>query len=443
MAGCLMNTVGGRIIPSPGSEFFPIILVAMPHRDAKPVRTILHVDMDAFFASVEQLDNPALRGRPVLVGGAGRRGVVAAASYEARVFGCHSAQPMAVALRCCPGAVVVKPRGGRYREISARVFEILGAFSPLVQPISIDEAFVDVTGSAALFGLGEQIARDIRARIRSETGLTASVGVAPNKFLAKLASDLDKPDGLTVIEPGRVHEVLDPLAVSRLWGVGPAAEKQLHRLGLRTIGDVRRTPAEVLGARFGSFGLQLARLARGEDDRPVCARDGVKSISHEQTFEEDLTDPGEVRRVLLGQCEDVGRRLRGRGLLARTVTIKIRFGEFETITRSGSPGEPFDTTGRLWSAARGLFDGWAGACFRPVRLIGVGVGNLLDPAAGAACGEQMGLFESGRASGRPGIDELTDAITSRHGKGAIRRAGAMPTGRKDRDKPGRAERPGA
>ncbi|HHN77537.1 MAG TPA: DNA polymerase IV, partial [Phycisphaerales bacterium] len=200
----------------------------MSHPDAKPVRTILHADMDAFFASVEQLDNPALRGRPVLVGGTGKRGVVAAASYEARAFGCRSAQPMAVALRHCPLAVVVKPRGGRYREISERVFEILGAYSPLVEPISIDEAFIDVTGSLALFGSGEQIARDIRARIKSDIGLTASVGVAPNKFLAKLASDLDKPDGLTVIEPGRVHEVLDPLPVSRLWGVGPAAEKQLH-----------------------------------------------------------------------------------------------------------------------------------------------------------------------------------------------------------------------
>ncbi len=404
----------------------------MSHRDAKPVRTILHVDMDAFFASVEQRDNPALRGRPVLVGGAGKRGVVAAASYEARAFGCRSAQPMAVALRNCPGAVVIKPRGGRYREISERVFEILGAFSPLVEPISIDEAFIDVTGSLALFGSGEQIARDIRARIKSDIGLTASVGVAPNKFLAKLASDLDKPDGLTVIEPGREREVLDPLPVSRLWGVGPAAEKQLHRLGLRTIGDVARTPPGVLAARFGEHGARLARLSRGEDDRPVRARNGVKSISHEQTFEEDLGDPGEVRRVLLARCEDVGRRLRGRGLLARTVTIKIRFGDFETVTRSVSLDGPTDATEAIWSAARGLFDAWAGGAFRPVRLIGVGVSNLLAPTADAACGAQMGLFEAEQTAGHSAIDALTDAIAARHGKDAVHRAGALSCGKKPR-----------
>lgn len=427
-AGCMVNTVGGGNIPAPRTEFFPIINMPMPHHAEKPFRSILHVDMDAFFASVEQLDNPALRGKPVLVGGAGKRGVVAAASYEARAFGCRSAQPMAVALRNCPGAVVVRPRGGRYREISCLVFEILRGYSPLVQPISVDEAFVDVTGSVALFGPAVEIARSIRARIKSEIGLTASVGVAPNKFLAKLASDFDKPDGLTVIEPGRVHEVLDPLPVSRLWGVGPAAEKKLHRLGLRTIGDIRRAPERTLAARFGEFGEHLARLARGEDDRPVHTDSGVKSISHEQTFEEDIGDAAAVRRVLLGQCEDVGRRLRGRGLRARTVTVKIRFGDFETVTRNESPGEAFDATGRIWDIASGLFDRWAATAFRPVRLIGVGVSHLTD----ASDGGQLGLFEVGEPAGRPEIDAITDAIAARHGKDAIRRAGTMTPDTRDR-----------
>jgi DNA polymerase-4 len=384
-------------------------------------RFILHVDMDAFFASVEQLDDPALRGKPVLVGGRGRRGVVAAASYEARRFGCRSAQPTAVALRLCPHAVVLRPRGARYRELSDRVMSILESTSPLVQPISIDEAFVDVTGSIPLLGPAVGIAKTIRARIREETGLTASVGVAPNKFLAKLASDLNKPDGLTIIEPGRVHDTLDPLPVSKLWGVGPAAEKSLARLGVRTIGDLRAVPEPALAARLGDFGHHLARLARGEDDRPVHADHEAKSISHEQTFAEDLRDPDEVRRVMLAQCEDVARRLRRHHRLARTVTVKIRFGDFETITRAEGLGEPTDLTETIWAAARALFDRWTRESFRPVRLIGVGVSHLTDPASG----RQLGLFEADRDERGSRLDSITDAIIARHGKGAIRRAGAI------------------
>ena len=390
-------------------------------------RTILHVDMDAFFASVAQLDDPSLRGRPVLVGGTGRRGVVAAASYEARAFGCRSAQPTAVARRLCPEAVVVKPKGGRYRELSDRVFEILGRFSPLVQPISVDEAFVDAAGSRALFGDGAAIGAEIRRRVRENTGLTASVGVAPNKFLAKLASDLDKPDGMVVVEPGRVRETLDPLPVSRLWGVGPAAEAKLARLGLRTIGDLRAMDESVLVERFGDHGRHLARLSRGEDDRPVHADHEAKTISHEQTFGVDLGDPEHVRSVLLGQCEDVGRRLRKHGRLAKTATVKIRFGDFETVTRSGTicqpGGEPTDSTDEIWACARGLFDAWAdpgkggGRGFRPVRLIGAGVSQLSEPGAGV----QMGLFDAGERAKRGRLDELTDAIAEKHGKGAIRR----------------------
>lgn len=384
------------------------------------VRTILHVDMDAFFASVEQRDDPDLRGRPVLVGGTGRRGVVAAASYEARAFGCRSAQPTAVALRLCPDAVVVKPSGGRYRAVSRQVFEILGSFSPLVQPISVDEAFVDVTGSSGLFGDGAAIARAIRARILGETRLTASVGVAPNKFLAKLASDLDKPNGLVVIEPGRVHAVLDPLPVGRLWGVGKASEGRLARLGLRTIGDIRRMDEGALVANLGErTGLHLARLARGEDDRPVHSDREAKTISHERTFGEDLTDIGQVRAVLLGQVEDVGRRLRAHGRVAGNVTVKIRYGDFETITRSGTLGTKSDRTDDLWAEALGLFDAWASRSFRPVRLIGMGAGQLNMPG-----GEQMGLFAAEADEKRSRVDEATDAIRAKFGDDAIRRAGA-------------------
>lgn len=387
-------------------------------------RTILHVDMDAFFASVEQLDNPDLRGKPVLVGGAGRRGVVAAASYEAREYGCRSAMPTAVALRLCPHAAVVKPSGGRYREISRRVFGILGSFSPLVQPVSVDEAFVDVSGSSALFGDGVAIARAIRERIRDEERLTASVGVAPNKFLAKLASDLDKPDGLVVIEPGRVHEVLDPLPVGRLWGVGEASGRRLGRLGLRTIGDVRAMDEEALVANLGeTSGRHLARLARGEDDRPVHSDREAKSVSHERTFGEDLTDPAFVRAVLLGQAEDVGRRLRAHGRVAGTVTVKVRYGDFETITRSASVrtsgGSKTDRTDELWAAASGLYDAWAAGSFRPVRLIGLGASGLSEPGGG-----QLGLFAVERDERRDRVDEATDAIRAKFGDDAIRRAGA-------------------
>ncbi|MEL7473433.1 MAG: DNA polymerase IV, partial [Planctomycetota bacterium] len=273
-------------------------------------RTILHVDMDAFFASVAQLDHPDLRGKPVLVGGTGRRGVVAAASYEARVFGCRSAMPSAVARRLCPHAVFVKGDFARYRELSDRVMSILESFTPAVQPISIDEAFLDVTGSERLFGDGETIARSIRARVHSETGLTCSVGVAPNKFLAKLGSDLNKPDGMTLITPQRVHDILDPLPVSKMMGVGPAAERRLERLGVRTIGDLRGVAPEALKATLGSYGPRLHELAHGRDERPVHADREAKTIGHEQTFGQDLTECDDVRAVMLGQCEAVGRRLR-------------------------------------------------------------------------------------------------------------------------------------
>jgi DNA polymerase-4 len=379
-------------------------------------RAILHVDMDAFFASIEQLDRPELRGKPVLVGGEGRRGVVAAASYEARAFGCHSAQPMVVAKRHCPQAIVVPPHGGRYREVSQRVFEILESFTPLVEPLSIDEAFLDVTGSIRLHGTPRRIAEAIKRRIHGELGVTASVGVAPNKFLAKLASDLDKPDGLTVIEPDRVVETLEGLPISRMWGVGPATERKLRDLGVTTFGDLRRYPPEVLESRLGVHARRMAELARGIDHREVVPDHKAKSISQEQTFAFDLQEPGAVRDVLLGQVEEVGRRLRRHGYRAGTVTVKIRYGEFETITRSRSFDEATDSTDRLWRAAEALFDDWA-RTFRPVRLIGFGASHL------TTAGEQLGLFTEPTDRRRRALDRATDSILAKFGKTAIRRGG--------------------
>ena len=333
---------------------------------------ILHVDMDAFFASVEQRDRPELRGRAVLVGGAADgRGVVSAASYEARRFGARSAMPMSTALRLCPRAVVVPVRMARYREVSRQVFAILGEFSPLVEPLSIDEAFLDLSGTERLFGPSEQAARELKARIRRETDLAASVGVAPNKFLAKLASDLEKPDGLVHVQPDRVQSILDPLPVTRLWGVGGAASRQFERLGVRTIADVRRLPVETLTRVFGTAGEQFWRLSRGQDDRPVSPDHTAKSIGHETTFAQDVGDVDHLRGVLLHQVEDVAYRLRKQNLYARTMTVKLRYSDFTTITRAASLQTASQLTMELWEAVQALFERWQEERSGPLRLIGV------------------------------------------------------------------------
>jgi DNA polymerase-4 len=295
---------------------------------------------------------------------------------------------------------------------------ILESYSPLVQPVSIDEAFVDVTGSAALFGGGVAIAEQIRRRVKTELLLTCSVGVAPNKFLAKLSSDLNKPDGLAVITPETIRSTLDPLPVSRLWGVGPAAEKSLHRLGVRTIRDLHALPLDVLRARFDDFGGHLWNLARGLDDRPVHTDREAKSISHEHTFAQDLEDLDAVRAVLADEAEQVARRLRKHARFARTVTVKIRFGDFETVTRSATLEAATDRTDAVTNAARALFDQWARA-FRPVRLIGVGVSNLTESAG------QAGLFDAGDAEKKRAVDRAADLIAERFGKRAVQRGSAL------------------
>jgi DNA polymerase-4 len=371
--------------------------------------------MDAFFAAVEQLDHPELRGKPILIGSARARGVVATASYEARPFGCRSAQPMAVALRLCPHAIVVPVRMGRYSEVSDRVFEIIESFSPVVEPLSIDEAFLDVTGSQRLLGNPVEIAKKLKARIKSELHITASVGVSHNKFLAKLASDMDKPDGLTVIGTDDVDRVLPPLPISKLWGVGPKTAARLEGYGIHTFGDVRRYTPERLTRLCGVDGEHLHRLAHGLDDRDVTPDSAAKSIGQEETFETDVHDPEEIRSVLLGQVEHVGARLRRHKLRASGVTLKIRYGAFKTITRSATLSAPTDATSELISAAQSIYGAWVKTSFQPVRLIGMTATRLSGE------GGQMDLFtDPGRERLRK-LDTALDRINARFGKQSIRR----------------------
>ncbi|NCF39941.1 MAG: DNA polymerase IV [Planctomycetia bacterium] len=383
-------------------------------------RTILHLDMDAFFASVEQRDDPALRGRPVLVGGRGGRGVVAAASYEARRSGCRSAMPMAEALRRCPEAVVVKPSFERYEADSSRIMEILETASPMVEPLSIDEAFIDVTGSRRLLGAGPVIARGLKQTIKGELGLTASVGVAPCKFVAKIASDLEKPDGLTVFEAEGVAARLASLPIERMWGIGPKSRARFEARGIRRFEDLQRWSPESLAATFGDAAARFHTLAHGVDDRPVVGDRTAKSIGHEQTFGVDLGDPSEVEAVLLRHVERVGTRLRRRGRRARSVVVKIRDGAFVTNTRSATLDRATDRTDLLWETARTLFRAWS---FRPVRLIGMSAERFEDDDPGLF----TGIDEEESRSRR--LDAATDAIRDRFGGEAIARtAASFPPG---------------
>lgn len=370
--------------------------------------------MDAFFASVEQLDHAELRGKPVLVGYDGPRGVVAAASYEARKFGCHSAQPMISAKRLCPHAVIVPVRGERYREVSGRMFAILDQFSPVVEPLSVDEAFLDLTGTERLLGEAPDVARRLKETIRQQLNLTASIGIAPNKFLAKLASDLQKPDGLVVIPADEVEQMLAPLAVTRLWGIGKMTAARLANIGIRTIGDLRRAPSDRLSRYLGSEAQWYLNLSHGLDDRKVTPDREAKSISHEQTFGTDLIEPAEVRRVLLDQVEQVAQRLRRHGLTARGVSLKIRYGDFKTITRSGTLEAPTDSTSQIWNTARALFEAWR---FEPVRLIGVAADRLMEGRG------QLDLFSDSQNEKQRKLDAVADQINQRFGKRAIHRHG--------------------
>jgi DNA polymerase-4 len=389
-------------------------------------RAILHVDLDAFFAAVEQRDRPELRGKPVIVGGGGPtdRGVVSAASYEARAFGVHSAMPLRTAAALCPGGVFVPVDGAKYQAVSRQVMAILRRFTPQVEPVSIDEAFLDVTGSQALFGDGESIGRQIRAAIREEVGLTASVGVATTKLVAKVASDLRKPDALVVVPPGQEAAFLAPLPITRLWGVGARTAESLREFGVTTIGELAALERTVLERRFGKVGAALTARARGVDPDPVSDRAPAKSIGHEHTFNVDTSDREVIERTLLAMAEGVAGRLRASGVKAATVTVKIRDSSFRTITRQRTLAEPTDLTEPIWRAALELARPEVRAI--RVRLLGVTASNLGERT-------QLQLFSGEGQGGRDGgrgrrLIEAEDAIRRRFGERAVTRARLLGTG---------------
>ncbi|MGD8413390.1 MAG: DNA polymerase IV [Candidatus Latescibacterota bacterium] len=380
-------------------------------------RAIIHVDMDAFYASVEVMDDPALAGLPVIVGGTPEgRGVVSAASYEARRFGVHSAMSAYRAKKLCPDGVFVRPRMSRYVEISKRIRRIFEDFTPLVEPISLDEAFLDVSGSRRLFGTPVEIGRAIKRRIGEEVGLVASVGVAPNKYLAKLASDLEKPDGFVVITRENAERILSGLPVRRLWGVGKQTQKLLARKGIHTIGDVTATPLEELEARLGVLARRLKNLAMGVDDRPVVADWEAKSISNERTFAHDIGDAGELREIADTLSEMVARRLRKSGLLAQTVQIKARFPDFTTLTRAMTLPQPTESTQSIRDAVRDLLEQKLHREGRPLRLLGVGVSNFVHPGE-----ETEDLFSGGDRRKSADVDHLIDDLQDRFGADVIHR----------------------
>ena len=383
------------------------------------IRAILHVDMDAFFASVEQHDRPELAGLPLVVGHAGARGVVAAASYEVRRFGVRSAMPMSTALRLCPTAVCVPPRIARYREVSGQVFAVFREITPLVQGLSLDEAFLDVTASTRLLGEPPAIARRIKEQIRARTGLTASVGVATNKLIAKIASDLDKPDGLTVVAPERVRAVLDPLSVRRLPGLGRKLGEKVQAAGVRTLGDLRTAPDAVLWPLFGRDTPRMRERAAGIDERPVLTDLEEKSLSAEDTFARDLSDPRELDTHLCRLAAKVGERLRRKGLMAGRIGVKIRCHDFATFTRQRSIAPPAQEERAIREVARDLLRRWLtehrGA---KLRLLGI-VLTELAPAA------QIGLFESAPDGASERLDVALDQVRERFGSRALRRGNML------------------
>jgi len=381
--------------------------------------TKLHVDLDAFFAAVEQRDRPELRGVPVVVGVGGRhdRGVVSAASYEARRYGIHSAMPLRTAAALCRDAVFVPVDGHKYRTVSRQIMEILRRYTPAVEPISIDEAFLDVAGSEALLGTPIEIARSIRATIRAELQLTASVGVATTKLVAKVASDLRKPDALVVVAAGTEAAFLAPLPISRLWGVGEKTANALAELGVTTIGDLAALPDDTLGRRFGNQGRVLGQRARGIDASPVSAADPARSVSHEHTFDIDTADPDALERTLLALSEGVAGRLRAGGVKARTIAVKVRDSSFSTVSRQRTLSQPTDQTEVIFEAVVDLA--------RPhlhgirVRLLGVAASQLGE-------GDQMALFAGDERKRR--ATEAADEIRRRYGSRAIRRARLLDSG---------------
>ncbi|MGD8992319.1 MAG: DNA polymerase IV [Desulfobacterales bacterium] len=388
------------------------------HKSKIANQMILHIDMDAFYASVEKLDDPRLKHKCVIVGGTSNRGVVSAASYEARRFGVHSAMPIYQAKQKCPHGVFVPPRMSRYKEVSKKVMALLKEFSPLVEPVSIDEAFVDITGSQRLFGEPQDIAREIKRRIHERVHLTCSIGVAPNKFLAKIASDLKKPDGLTLIMPEEVPQFIESLPIKKVPGVGKKTMRQLEALGIRTLGDVHRLPEKALSKHLGKFGQRLRALSAGSDATPVTPHTPHKSISSERTLAADTRDVKLLKRYLLSQSAEVARQLRQAGVRARTIVIKIKDADFKTATRRTTIMIPTQSSKTIYRHAAQLIDDFI--ITKKIRLIGVGTTGFSAVTASV----QMGLFDQKE---RPGdnwekVDKALDSISRKFGKDVIGRA---------------------
>ncbi len=382
-------------------------------------RAILHVDMDAFYASVEQHDHPELAGQPLIVGGTGGRGVVAAASYEVRRYGVRSAMPIGRALQLCPHAICVRPRIARYQEVSRAVFAVFHEFTPLVQGLSLDEAYLDVTASQSLKGVATDIARQVKELVRARTGLTASVGVAPNRLVAKIASDLDKPDGLTIVTPERIHAVLDPLPVKRLPGLGRKKGDEVMVAGIATLGELRRASDTQLWPLFGRDSARMRERASGIDERSVNAEWEEKSISAEETFSEDVADPSRLQAELARLADKASARLRGKQLVAGCVAIKVRQHDFTTHTRQ-RPLTPATHDSRVIATqAQQLLATWLGEHRGArIRLVGVGVSELAEAA-------QLDLFAATQPAEATPLDAALDAIRGRFGGAALRRASSL------------------
>jgi len=378
-------------------------------------KQIIHLDMDAFYPSVEVLDNPALKGKPVIVGGSKERGVVASASYEARKFGVHSAQPTAKARRLCPEGIFLPVRMSRYQEVSKQIFEIYHRFTPLVEPLSIDEAFLDVTGSIRLFGQSENIAKKIKQIILIETGLTVSAGVAPSKFAAKIASDIDKPDGLTVVPANGVRDFLDPLPIKKMWGVGKVTQSALNQLNIHTFRDLRQTPVKILEKKFGKHGAKIHLLAMGIDERDVIPEHDVKSIGHEQTFLQDIISLETAQKELLALSNKVARRMHHKGLIGKTVTIKVKYFDFVQITRSTTLPKSINDGLEIYSAACRLLEKTE-VTKKPIRLLGVSLSQL----SFLGTGTQLSLFDQDQSSQkRQRLNTVLDSLYKRFGDESV------------------------
>jgi len=385
-------------------------------------RIILHVDMDAFFAAVEERDDPSLRGKPLVVAGTGRRAIVTTASYAARRLGVRTAMPLGAALRLCPSLAVVPADHRKYGRVSEEVMEAIGSLTPDLEPASIDEAYIDGTPVAGRHGGPDGLARTVKQAVGERTRLTCSVGVAPNKLLAKLASGMEKPDGLTVIPPDRVGAVLEGLLVGELCGIGPKTVEALAALGVRTCGQLGRYPRETLRARFGSLGEALSRMGRGEDDSPVVRAEEseeAKSIGHSRTFDEDLTDRGEMAEEVLRLAGRVARRAREEGAAGRRITLTVRYADFTTFTRQATLPSPVWTDSAVSREALRILEGLP--LGQPVRLLGVTLGRITRE------GRQGSLIPDEER--REKVQEALDRINDRFGEGAIRSAALPPRGR--------------